>query len=63
MIGLWPVLWWILVADVIVQLIRIVFIGGISAVLGWLHLSLLAGVAILVALLVNTLADKERGRP
>ena len=56
-------LWWILVADVIVQLIRIVFIGGISAVLGWLHLSLLAGVAILVALLVNTLADKERGRP
>lgn len=61
LIGLWPVLWWILVANVIVLLIRIVFIGGMSAVLGGLHLSVLAGVAILVALLVNALADKERG--
>ena len=62
LIGLWPVLWWVLVADVIVQLIRILFIGGMSAVLGWLHLSVLAGVAMLVALLVNAVADKEKGR-
>lgn len=60
-IGLWPLLWWLLVADVFIQLVRIVFIGGMSAVLGWLHLSMLAGVAILLALVVNEIANKERG--
>jgi len=61
-IGLWPLLWWLLVADVFIQLVRIVFIGGMSAVLGWLHLSVLAGAAILLALAVNAMANGERGQ-
>lgn len=61
-IGLWPLLWWLLVADVFIQLVRIVFIGGMSAVLGWLHLSVLAGAAILLALVVNAMANGERGQ-
>lgn len=61
-IGLWPLLWWLLVADVFIQLVPIVFIGGMSAVLGWLHLSVLGGVAILLALVVNAMANGERGR-
>lgn len=62
LIGLWPLLWWVLVADVIIQSVRTVFIGGMSAVLGWLHLSVLSGVAILLAVLVNAMAGQTGGR-
>lgn len=60
LIGLWPVLWWLLVADVLIQLVRIVFIGGMPALLGWLHLSVLSAIGMLLAVLVNTLARAER---
>lgn len=52
-----PPLWWLLVVDVLFQLARIVFVGGMAAVHGLLHL---AALGVLTALVISLAGEAKR---
>lgn len=56
-ITLVPSMWWLLVADVLFQLARIVVIGGMAAVHGLLHLATLG---VRAALVITLAGDAPR---
>ncbi|MET0264261.1 MAG: hypothetical protein ABW202_01485 [Duganella sp.] len=62
LVALMPMLAWVLVIDVIVQLVRIFFIGGAAAISAWLHLATLLVAAILVVALGKSLDKSQQER-
>jgi hypothetical protein len=44
----WPLLRWLVVADVLVQLLRMVFVGGLATVVALTHFFVIGAVAYLV---------------
>lgn len=44
----WPLLRWLVVADVLVQLLRMLFVGGLATVVALMHFLVIGAVAYLV---------------
>ena len=44
----WPLLRWVVTADVLIQLLRIIFVGGLSSVVALMHFAVIGAVAYLV---------------